>query len=155
MARDESVNKMLDVYEQPLLNSITESSIYAVQPQHIKVGLRPHQLAMINAMEEKEKASINGFAIKGETHYSQYAILGDKVGSGKTLTTLGYISSMKAGSQEQNVFSRIHADSKTSFWSTKPVHVNECSGNTLIIVPHSLYHQWKHAIQQQTTLSFF
>ena len=155
MSRDDSVNKMLDVYEQPLLNSITENSVYSIQPKHIKTSLRPHQLAMINAMEKKENDSINGFTIGGETHYSQFSILGDKVGSGKTLTTLGYISNMKMSTEPRNVYSRIHSHSRTAFWSTKPVHLAECSGNTLIIVPHSLYHQWKHTIQQQTTLSFF
>jgi superfamily II DNA or RNA helicase len=151
-ARDDSVNKILDVYEQPLIHSVTDTSGYAVQPQEIKVPLRPHQLAMINAMQEKQRACIEGFQIDDETHYSQMAILGDKVGSGKTLTTLGFIASRK---MTTSVFRRIHERSQTTFWSEKPVHINECSGNTLIIVPHTLFHQWKFAIQQQTTLSFF
>ncbi len=155
MARDDSVGKMLDVYEQPILNSITENSMYAIQPKHIKTSLRPHQLAMIHAMEKKEKDSVSGFIIDGETHYSQFSILGDKVGSGKTLTALGYLSSMKINRDPVNVFSRIHSHSKTAFWSSKPIHLSECSGNNLIIVPHTLYHQWKHTIQQQTTLSLF
>lgn len=153
MSRDDSVNMMLDIYEQPLLNSITESSGYALQPQHIKVPLRPHQLAMINAIHKKEQECVNGFHIKGETHYSQMGILGDKVGSGKTLMMLGFLSYLKTHPLP-NVFSRIHSNSRTTFWSEKPVHLQECSGNTLIIVPHTLFHQWKHAIQQQTTLSF-
>jgi SNF2 family DNA or RNA helicase len=155
MARDDSVGKMLDVYEQPILNSITENSMYAIQPKHIKTSLRPHQLAMIHAMEKKENDFVNGYTIDGETHYSQFSILGDKVGSGKTLTTLGYLSNMKMSTGPQNVYSRIHAYSKTAFWSSKPIHLSECSGNNLIIVPHTLYHQWKHTIQQQTTLSLF
>ena len=169
MSRDDSVNKMLDVYEQPLINGLTEESPHAQQPPHIKVGLRPHQLAMINAMGDKESVAINGFDVSGETHFSQFAILGDKVGSGKTLMTLGYISSKKSTNHTTTtsnlvantttnisnaVFSRVHSSSKTSFWSKKPIYTNECSGNTLIIVPHTLYHQWKHAIQHQTTLSF-
>ena len=153
MSRDDSVNTMISIYEQPLLNSLTESSECALQPPHIKLPLRPHQLAMVNAIYEKEKSCINGFTINNETHYSQVGILGDKVGSGKTLMMLGYLSHLKAN-PISNVFSRIHHSSKTTFWSQKPVHLQECSGNTLIIVPHTLFHQWKHAIQQQTTLSF-
>jgi len=144
---------MLDIYEQPLLNSVTESSGYALQPQHIKVPLRPHQLAMIHAIHKKEHDCVNGFHINDETHYSQMGILGDKVGSGKTLMMLGFLSYVKTNPLP-NVFSRIHPYSRTTFWSQKPVHVEECSGNTLIIVPHTLFHQWKHAIQQQTTLTF-
>jgi len=108
---------------------------------------------MINAMQEKENNSINGFTIDGETHYSQFAILGDKVGSGKTLMTLGFISAMKSA-PPRTTFSKINEYSQTTFWSKKPVNTRECSGNILIIVPHTLFHQWKFAIQQQTTLSF-
>lgn len=125
----------------------------ALQPPHIKVPLRPHQLAMINAMQNRESESKAGFTINNETHYSQFSILGDKVGSGKTLMLLGYLSSIKS-LEQQNTFCRIHENSRTTFWSKKPIHQNECSGNNLIIVPHTLFHQWKHAIQQQTTLSF-
>jgi SNF2 family DNA or RNA helicase len=153
-ARDESVNKMIEIYEQPLKNSIIESSDYALQPVHVKTPLRPHQLAMINAMYKKEEQCVNGFDLSGEKHYSQMAILGDKVGSGKTLMMLGYLSHLKANPLN-NVFSRIHSLSRSAFWSQKPVYTPECSGNTLIIVPHTLFHQWKHAVQQQTTLSFF
>ena len=153
MSRDDSVNRMIDIYEQPILNGTTQLSELALQPPHIKIPLRPHQLAMINAMEQKENVSKGGFTINGETHYSQFSILGDKVGSGKTLMLLGYLSSIK-NLVQQNTFCRIHENSRTTFWSKKPIHVNECSGNNLIIVPHTLFHQWKHAIQQQTTLSF-
>ena len=153
-ARDDSVNKMLEVYEQPLIYAVTDTSGYAVQPKEIKVPLRPHQLAMIHAMHEKQKTCIEGFQVNDETHYSQSAILGDKVGSGKTLTTLGFIAHKKLN-PISSVFRRIHDRSQTTFWSQKPVNILECSGNTLIIVPHTLFHQWKFAIQQQTTLSFF
>jgi len=152
--RDESVNRMLEIYEQPLINSVSETSEYALQPPHVKVQLRPHQLAMINAMHKKEEQCVNGFDISGEKHFSQMAILGDKVGSGKTLMMLGYLSHLKENTLS-NVFSRIHSMSRSAFWSQKPVYTPECSGNTLIIVPHTLFHQWKHAVQQQTTLSFF
>jgi len=155
MSRDDSLSKMLEVYEQPIINSNTENSEFALQPEHVKVPLRPHQLAMINYMMQKEEASVNGFIVNDEIHYSQFAILGDKVGSGKTLMTLGFISSMKSATRRNDaVFSRIHDYSQTTFWSKKPVYNNECSGNILIVVPHTLFHQWKFAIQQQTTLSF-
>ena len=153
MSRDDSMQTMMTIYEHPLKNSTTETSECALQPAHIKLPLRPHQLAMIHAMHQKEEACVNGFRIDGEKHYSQMSILGDKVGSGKTLMMLGYLSHLKANPLPA-VFSRIHGSSQSSFWSEKPISTNECSGNTLIIVPHTLFHQWKHAIQQQTTLSF-
>jgi SNF2 family DNA or RNA helicase len=152
--RDDSLNRLLEVYEQPLINSVSDLSGYAIQPQEIKIPLRPHQLAMIHAMYKKERDCINGFQINNEKHYSQMAILGDKVGSGKTLTTLGYIAHKKHN-PITSIFNTINNRSQTTFWSQKPVHTLECSGNILIIVPHTLFHQWKFAIQQQTTLSFF
>ena len=153
MSREDSLSKLLDIYEQPIINGTTDNSELALQPPHVKVPLKPHQLAMVNAMQEKENNSINGFTIDGETHYSQFAILGDKVGSGKTLMTLGFISAMKSA-PPRTTFSKINEYSQTTFWSKKPVYDTECSGNILIIVPHTLYHQWKFAIQQQTNLSF-
>ena len=153
MSRDDSLQTMLTIYEQPLLNSVTESSEYILQPCHIKTILRPHQLAMINAMHKKEESCVNGFIVNGEKHHSQMSILGDKVGSGKTLMMLGYLSYLKTNPLSR-VFSRIHGLSQTTFWSQKQVSTTECSGNTLIIVPHTLFHQWKQAIQTQTTLSF-
>jgi SNF2 family DNA or RNA helicase len=153
MSREDSLSKLLDIYEQPIINGTTDNSEFALQPPHVKVPLKPHQLAMINAMQQKENNSINGFTIDGETHYSQFAILGDKVGSGKTLMTLGFISAMKSA-PPRTTFSKINEYSQTTFWSKKPVNTRECSGNILIIVPHTLFHQWKFAIQQQTTLSF-
>jgi SNF2 family DNA or RNA helicase len=153
-ARDDSLNRILDVYEQPILFSVTDTSGYASQPKEIKVPLRPHQLAMIYAMHQKEKTCIDGFEVNDEIHYSQAAVLGDKVGSGKTLTTLGYLAYKKAN-PITSVFNRINMRSQTTFWSKKPICTTECSGNTLIIVPHTLFHQWKHAITTQTNLSFF
>ena len=62
---------------------------------------------------------------------------------------------MKAKAQQPaKVYSRIHALSKSMFWSHKPVSTTDCSGATLIIVPHTLFHQWKHTITKQTGLSF-
>jgi hypothetical protein len=100
MPQDDSVGMMLDVYQQPLTYSLTSESSVASQSADIKVPLHPHQLAMISAMEEKEYACINGFRIGAEQHFSQFAILGDKVGSGKTLMMLGYIAHMKAKAQQ-------------------------------------------------------
>lgn len=151
--RDDTTSRMLDVYEQPMLNSLTEQSYRAAQPPEIKLPLKPHQLAMIHAMEEREQTCIDGFTINGEIHHSQFAVLGDRVGSGKTLMMLGHLAQMKRR-PVTNLFQRIHNYSKVGFWSSKPVCTQECSGNTLILVPHTLFHQWKHTIQTQTTLSF-
>ena len=153
MSREDSIERMIEVFEHPIKNALKEESPRASQPTHIKVPLKAHQLAMIEAMDKKEKECVSGFTIESEVQYSQFAILGDKVGSGKTLTTLGYLSQRKS-SEYSNIFSRMNKYSKTSFWSHKPVHSQDCSGNTLIIVPHTLFHQWKFAIEKQTTLSF-
>ena len=64
-ARDDSLNRILEVYEQPLVFSVTDTSGYAVQPQEIKIPLRPHQLAMIHGMQQKEKTCIEGFEVNG------------------------------------------------------------------------------------------
>ena len=153
VGRDETLNKLLDLYQYPITHSLNETTGLAPQPAEIKVSLKPHQLTMIQAMKERETQCIDGFTIGDEVHYSQFAVLGDKVGSGKTLMMLGHLAQMKR-EQQPALFRRVHHQSSTSFWSVRPVCTYECSGNTLIIVPHTLFHQWKQAIQMQTTLSF-
>jgi SNF2 family DNA or RNA helicase len=146
-------SRLLDLYNQIVNTSLTEDSPLANQPSDLKLPLKRHQLSMIAAMKQKEIDCLKGFEINNEIHHSQFAILGDKVGAGKTLMMLGHIAAMK--NETIPMYHRINGSSKMAFWSTKPIHTSECSGNTLIIVPHTLFHQWKQAIVKQTKLSFF
>lgn len=83
------------LYNVPHFTSLSENSSLSEQPPHIKIGLRPHQAAVIHRMTTLEKNLREGYDICGEKLYSHYAVLGDSVGVGKSLMVLGHISKMK------------------------------------------------------------
>jgi len=88
------------------LNEITlldADSEKITQPEDIKIPLKYHQLSLINYCQKVEKSSEHPFRYsestdKGVYEYdvsSKNGIIGDIVGSGKTLSILGLISSTK------------------------------------------------------------
>jgi len=126
----------------------TYSDLPAVQPPHINCPLYPHQLSSLRRMKELETTSQTGLLIGNERIFSSYGILGERAGTGKTLTTLAHVSQMTTVA-EPHPFNRLHGSSTPSFFSLSRV---DTSLNTLIVVPHSIYHQWQAEIQT-TTLS--
>ena len=111
-------------------------------PPHINVPLFPHQLLSLGKMKRLETAAQTGLLIDNERVFSSYGILGERAGTGKTLTMLAHISQMT--SVHPQPFNRLHS-STPSFFTLTSV---ETTLNTLIVVPHTLYHQWQAEIQQ-------
>jgi len=126
-------------------NSVPFDSKYTVPP-HINIPLLPHQLLSLSKMKRLETAAQSGLLIGNERIFSSYGILGERAGTGKTLTMLAHISQMT--SVHPHTYNRLNS-STPSFFS---LHSVESTLNTLLVVPHSLYHQWQAEIQK-TTLS--
>ena len=145
----------LEVLQQTHQQSLTEQSPLAPQPQHIDTPLRLHQLAAIHAMREKEHALRHtGLQVQDQRLFSDYAILGDRVGVGKTLMVLGHISQMALeGLQPQQEKINLHRASNSHCFSlsNEPKELEHLF-SSLIVVPHTLYRQWQDAITKQTTL---
>ena len=120
----------------------------APQPPHINVPLYQHQLSSLQRMKDLEVAADKGLVVGNERIFSSYGILGERAGTGKTLTMLAHVSQMTSIAPQQP-FNRLHSSSIPSFFSLSSVETNL---NTLIVTPHSLYHQWQTEIQK-TTLS--
>jgi hypothetical protein len=118
------------------------------QPPHINIPLYRHQLSSLHRMKHLEKATETGLVVENERIFSSYGILGERAGTGKTLTMLAHISQMSSIAPQQP-FNRLHGSSTPSFFSLQSIKTNL---NTLIVVPHNLYHQWQAEIQK-TTLS--
>ncbi len=138
-------------------NTVTEQSQTISQPTSILLPLRDHQRALVHAMLARERASQTGIHYKNTVTYTNYGVLGDEVGSGKSLTILALLAHEK----EQNIQSitkqlMIHPKSTSHLFSvfTKklPTHQHTPS---LIIVPHTIYRQWQDYCKQQTTLNIF
>jgi hypothetical protein len=73
-------------------NSINTESPKLPQPSNIRVPLRPHQLAIISAMNKLETDSINGREYNNYKTYSNFGFVGDEVGTGKSLMILSHIA---------------------------------------------------------------
>ncbi len=139
-----------------LLNQVYSNCIDASYqrqptPSSLKVSLKPHQAALLQAMIDREAALRNGLEYNpGRKLFSRYAILGDEVGSGKSLVVLAFIEYMKALSLP--VPAGFHPYSIPNMYS---IHTNipvDGSGATLIVVPHTLFRQWQDYCKTQTSL---
>lgn len=158
---------------------LDDESPMVLQPKHIKISLKNHQKASIYAMLEKEYNRRNRvlYYIGNKQRIFKMdlniGILGDEVGKGKTLSTLGMISYdpfPPEHNPQRSVQRRLYT-LLTKFprdltnliteymFNPKSVYLkfiyNEVKKDliktNLIVVPHNIFHQWKKDIETQTT----
>ncbi len=124
-----------------------------IQPKSIKIELMNHQKTMVHKMMEIEKTGI--IKIKDNTVVNliatniqeaeiktNFAVLGDKVGAGKTLMVITLLTLNK------NIDERFIEYGGSSFYSIKYKLSSPSLKTNLIIVPHKLIPQWKEAFQK-------
>lgn len=141
------------LFNTPHYNACNEESPLAEQPKSIKVMLRSHQLAVIHRMSTLEQELRLGLDISGEKLYSRFGILGDSVGSGKSLMVLGHIANFKAA-PKMDSYPKLNAYSSQNIFSLIQKEYHDLSNcPALLVVPHVLYRQWQEYIDKQTTLS--
>ncbi len=141
---------MRDVYESALTNN---SPTVDAEPDTLKVTLRAHQQAALYAMESYERTLLSGMKCKNEVFYSNYGILGDSVGVGKSLMVLGHIGRLSSIPPLES-FTTVRSNSSQNVFSIQSKKFNDASeANCLIIVPHTLFRQWADYIKKQTNLS--
>lgn len=133
--------------------ALTAQSLQVQQPEAIKVPLKSHQRAIIHAMMEHEKQSMKGIQFHNSTTFMNYGILGDEVGSGKSLAVLGFLAYRKQTPIDltKNALYQFSRNNLFTMYSS-PV---QSDGPALIIVPHTIYRQWQDYCKQQTTLKVF
>lgn len=126
------------------------------QPASIKIELMNHQKTMVQKMMEIEKTGkikVKDYSMKQYTNMllingteaeisTNIAILGDKVGAGKTLMVITLLTINK------NMGDRDIELGGTQFYSVKLKPSSPLVKTNLIIVPHKLLPQWKEAIQK-------
>lgn len=141
------------MFQQTFSNALSHESSLANQPHHIKIPLRLHQLSVIHKMKEKEIGFRAGYKLpSGDTLFSSYAILGDRVGVGKTLMALSHISQMALEPlRPPNPMSNLHPTSTSILFSLKEQEPTILF-DSLIIVPHTIYRQWQDSITDFTSL---
>jgi hypothetical protein len=149
--------KHLEVLQTIFTNALNDDSSITQQPAHITTNLRIHQLAVLAAMKTKEQQLKQGYNVQitggREVIHSNFAVLGDRVGVGKTLMALGHISQM---TNELNQLPlTLNEKSTPHLYSMFIPDTNDNMFSNLVIVPHTLFRQWQDTIRTQTSLTTF
>lgn len=120
------------------------------QPEKIITSMKPHQLAILNEainMENEKLYIRNGgrdYSIKTNT-----GIIGDHVGSGKTLSVLSIIATNNKIPIDNTVINTVNKI-KICYEDVPPDFIN----TNVVVVPHTIVKQWVQTIEKQTNLSY-
>lgn len=132
-------------------NILTENDEQIIQPKDVKVELMSHQKTMIYKMLEIEdsgeihidkKIQLNGKSITKFIIKTSFAVLGDKVGAGKTLMISSLISIRKK-IKDRDLNYGVNSNIILKINNTL-----EKLDTNLIIVPHKLVPQWSENFEK-------
>ena len=149
-----SIENLLQVLNVPFSKELTSESPQIQQPSDILVSLKDHQRAVVYAMKNHEAQAMSGISYKGSKTYMNYGILGDEVGSGKSLAILSFISERKQNPIEIQKH-QLYTYSRSNLFTTYAKTYTAQKTPALIIVPHTLYRQWQDYCRKQTKLTVF
>ena len=144
---------MLNLLNLLFKNSISKESPRAEKPASIKIQPRPHQLAVLSAMEKMEKESLTGRIYKEYKTFSNFGFIADEVGTGKSLMILSHIARMKNATNTIETNTLQHSSCGNLF--TIKTHVTKNDDSTLLVVPHTIFRQWQTYIKDHTALKVF
>ena len=150
-----SNQRILEVMNIAFQNMLTNQSPRVAQPSAIKLALKPHQLALIHGMVKKEKECMEGYSFQGTTTFTNYGILGEDVGTGKSLVVLGFIALKKEAEKEPLIRNTLYRNSSSRIFTIQNYTYKSPKGVNLIVVPHTIFKQWEQYCKQQTTLKVF
>jgi hypothetical protein len=160
---------------QALAVQIDEEAPQAEQPPWIRVPMRPHQLTLLAAAKELEaKASLSQIDIETPQLLTQYGVLADRVGAGKSLVALGLVRDPPVAHSQchvrssgaAKVISLTHMAPVREFdpaWASLSNDAvatqmkSEAGGKiytkvALCVVPHTVTLQWDSYIREHTDL---
>jgi len=164
-----SRRKLWSFFEALYSQELNENSAKATTPEWLKTSLLLHQQSALAAALRLETAKTNGLtvdAIAGESVggklYTSYGILGDRVGSGKSLTALSLVK-MPAPSPLYNEYivrgNAILGDGRDVGLLRVKDQTTVATGlklkplnTSLFIIPHALMGQWEAYVANDTTL---
>lgn len=134
------------------MSLLTENDEKILQPEHISIKLLDHQRTIIYKMQQLEESGI----IKTDKNAddidytkknncininTNIGILGDKVGAGKTLTTVSLISMNKKLKDRNAIISGEQYFTLSYETKNKKLDCN------LIVVPQKILHQWNNTFK--------
>jgi hypothetical protein len=148
---DVSLFDKLEILNQVYNNSLLDGKVVA-QSSVIKTQLYSHQSQLVNGMHLYRDKMIRGFLIGNQAINGKIGIIGNPSGTGKTLCILTYLASQIA------TFPKITCEltnySSKYFFSHEIKELSDTSSTNLVIVPHSLFNQWKQEIAEHTTMNY-
>jgi hypothetical protein len=135
---------------------LTDNDNKITQPLSIKIELMNHQKAMVHKMldiEQTGSMNVLNYSMKTYSNmvgitgnraeiYTNVAILGDKVGSGKTLMIISLLT-VKKIIKERDI-----EMGGSQFYSVKIKPSSPLIKINLIVVPHKILPQWKDAFEK-------
>lgn len=145
--------KFTSYLEGVFSNELTEESTQVeTQPEHIKIPLYMHQKTLLAAALDLEAKKFDGIDCGDNSHlYSNFGILADRVGSGKSLVALSLIKCKFADEREIQTTHRGKDISMIRY--VTPNAKNRRIKAALFIIPHSLMGQWEEYVTRDTTLN--
>jgi SNF2 family DNA or RNA helicase len=143
----EKLSVLNTVYNNTLI-----SSKHLHQTSVIKTQLLQHQKNLVNGMHLYRDKMTRGFLLENQAINGKVGIVGDGVGTGKTLSILAYLASQNA--TYPRITCELTDNSSKYFFSHNLHQLSDNLSTNLIIVPHSLFNQWKQEITHHTTIPF-
>ena len=125
------------------------------QPDNIKLKLKEHQLTMLSACLSLEESLTKPIVLDipngSREIQTQFGIIGDNVGSGKTLSVLSLIAAFPELKLKQNLRYK-----SSGFVSIKDIFKDEdiYKPYNIIIVPHTITKQWEDTLDKNTSLKY-
>jgi hypothetical protein len=123
------------------LSNLDDKSDKIAQPIYINIDLKEHQKCAVHAMrylECNESLRMKDPTFQIETNIG---VLGDKVGAGKTLTSLSLINQKRIAPR------RPQYNSSSKYACIKYINKSNAVKTNLIIVPHKIIHQWVNTLK--------
>jgi hypothetical protein len=132
--------------------NINENSPRVEQPDKIMIQLKEHQKAIIYQARKLEE--MKPFLIgENKQMITQFGVICDHVGAGKSYEVLGTIASSPSLPQKLNICSLTTKDNYVVFSSlkTEPKKVD----TNIIVVPHGVLKQWEDYIVKHTHMKVY
>lgn len=138
------------VYHTTLQRSHEQSSHYT--SPLIKTTLLPHQTLLVHGMHAHRDKMTHGFLVGNQAINGKLGVIGDPSGTGKTLSILSYLATYTKPICK--ITSELTAQSTKYFFSHDIHELSTTSSTNLIIVPHSIFGQWRNEIEQHTSMEY-
>jgi hypothetical protein len=152
--------KIWNFFECLFQNELGFTAPQIEQPAWIQTPLFPHQRTSVHAALALEEAK-QGLLVSslpgepdGGTLFANYGILGDRVGSGKSLTALALLKFPPPATQGIEYSWRPNTYQDTHVGLLRRVEATDCSAvpTALFLMPHAIIGQWEDYVHQDTTL---